>query len=144
MNSQIGLQKRNKNFLVHVFLKHLLNNLAYLQISMNKISFLILTLNPLNKQVKLKPVLKVNQTVGMDAKYVFPLLFARFVKVQTLPFQKVFVHVKLNKLMQTLRSATPARMEPTGIKQRSVAKNARQVVLLVQTRRHVRLASQTM
>ena len=111
---------------------------------MNKISFLILTLNPLNKQVKLKPVLKVNQTVGMDAKYVFPLLLARFVKVQTLPFQKVFVHVKLNKLMQTLRSATPARMEPTGIKQRSVAKNARQVVLHVQTRRHVRLANQTM
>jgi antitoxin component of RelBE/YafQ-DinJ toxin-antitoxin module len=51
----------------------------------------------MNKQVKLKPALKVNQTVGMDAKYVFPLLLARFVKVQTLPFQKVFVHVKRNR-----------------------------------------------
>ncbi len=61
----------------------------------------------------------------MDAKYVFPLLLARFVKVQTLPFLKVFVHVKRNKLMQTLRSATPAKMEHTGIKQRSLVKNAR-------------------
>jgi hypothetical protein len=35
-------------------------------------------------------------------------------------------------------------MEPTGIKQRSVVKNASQVVPHVQIRRHVRLANQTM
>ncbi len=113
---------------------------------MNKKSLLILTLLLQSKRInlKLKLKVKVNQIVGMDAKSVSLQPNAHNVKAKTLPFQKVFVHVKRNKLMRTLRSATPARVEPTGIQQYSVVKNARQVVLHVQTRRRVRLANQTM
>ena len=113
---------------------------------MNKIFLLILTLHLQSKRINLKVKLKVkvNQIVGMDAKSVSPQPNAHNVKAKTLPLEMVFAHVLRNKLMRTLRSATPARVEPTGIQQYSVVKNARQVVLLVQTRRHVRLASQTM
>ncbi len=105
----------------------------------------ILTLHLLTKRLSLKPKLKVKQFVGMAAKSVFLLNHALFVKVQILRFRKVFAHVRLNKLMPTLQSATPARMELTGIRLRSIVKNVRLAVLHAKIFLHrVQFANQTM
>ncbi len=81
----------------------------------------------------------------MAAKSVFLQNLALYVKVQILGFRKVFAHVRLNKLMPTLQSATPARMELTGIKVRSIVKNVRLAVLDAQIFLHrVQFANQTM
>jgi hypothetical protein len=104
----------------------------------------ILTLHLLTKRLSLKPKLKVKQFVGMAAKSVFLLNHARFV-MQILRFRKVFAHVRLNKLMPTLQSATPARMELTGIRLRSTVKNVRLAVLHAKIFLHrVQFANQTM
>jgi hypothetical protein len=53
----------------------------------------------------------------MVAKHVFPKLFAHYVKVQTLPFEKAFANVDRIKLTPTLLSVIPVKRELTGIKQ---------------------------
>ena len=63
------------------------------------------------------PERRVNQTVGMVAKHVFPKLFAHYVKVQTLPFEKAFANVDRIKLTPTLLSVIPVKRVLTGIKQ---------------------------
>lgn len=63
------------------------------------------------------PERRVNQTVGMVAKHVFPQLFAHNVKVQTLPFEKAFAIVSRIKLTPTLLSVISVKRELTGIKQ---------------------------